>query len=230
MFAADAGLAVGHNGRDGDADRPVTDDVGEAVHDFTDDRCHILRCRLLRRGDAKSLRRELASRKVDGRSFDAAAADVDAEHGRASYRFFAHAREPSDIRPLLEGQIEQTMMWNPRSRISEAESRRTAAHEIQSAATQLAEAPRVEAGVEGVRVGEVEAVETSVYIDPADDLAPVPFHGDRLQPGRICGRVGVRLELEEDQRAGDVHQRVGVHRVRAEVRDSGDNRSLRDLG
>src|SRR4249920_1208446 len=51
------------------------------------------------RGDAKSLRGELASCEIDGRSLYATAANVDAEHGRASYRFFAHAREPSDIRP-----------------------------------------------------------------------------------------------------------------------------------
>ena len=43
-----AGLAVGHNGRDGDAERPVPNDVGELVHDFSDDRCDVLRCRLLR--------------------------------------------------------------------------------------------------------------------------------------------------------------------------------------
>src|SRR4249920_1486153 len=52
------------------------------------------------RGDANPLRGELASCEIDGRSFYAAAANVDAEHGRAAYRFFAHAGEPSDIRPL----------------------------------------------------------------------------------------------------------------------------------
>src|SRR5688572_19321891 len=94
-----------HNSRNGDAERPVTDDVGEAVHDFSDNLCDILWCRPLRCGDAKSLRSELASRKIDGCSFDAAASGVDAEHGRASYRFFAHAGEPSDIQPLRGGLI-----------------------------------------------------------------------------------------------------------------------------
>src|SRR5829696_532008 len=107
-----------HNSRNGDAERPVTDDVGEAVHDFSDNLCDILWCRPLRCGDAKSLRSELASRKIDGCSFDAAASDVDAEHGRASYRFFAHAGEPDDIQPLGGGSIPAaTRSGTPRERL-----------------------------------------------------------------------------------------------------------------
>src|SRR5688500_3578857 len=206
-----SGLAVGHHSRDGDAERTVTNDVGERVDDFRVDRRHVLGCRPLRRGDAKSLRREFASSEIVGRSFDAAAADVDAEYGRATYRFFAHAGEPSDIGPLWgEADFVSPLLKSVR-------------------ATELAETPRIERGVDLVRVGEVEAVEAAIHIYPADNVTPVSFHGDRLQPGRICGRVSIRLELEEDQRPSDIHQGVSVHGVRAEVRDSGDNRPLRAL-
>src|SRR5436190_13969589 len=94
---------MGYYGGNRDADRPVTDLAGEVLHDVSDDRRHIPRRRLLGSGDPESLGGELAGFQVDGSSFDAAAADVDAEYGCASYRFFAHAGEPSDIRPLRGG-------------------------------------------------------------------------------------------------------------------------------
>ena len=94
------GLAVGHHSGDGDADRAVADGAGEVLHDLTNDRCHVLRRRLFWGHDAKALIDEFAGCKVDGRSLDPTAADVDAEHGCACYRLLAHAGEPSDIRPL----------------------------------------------------------------------------------------------------------------------------------
>jgi len=93
-------LTVGHHSGDGDTDRAVADGAGEVFHDLTNDCCHVLRRRLFWGHDAKSLVDEFAGREVDGRSLDATAANVDAEHGCACYWLLAHAGEPSDTRPL----------------------------------------------------------------------------------------------------------------------------------
>ena len=76
-------------------------------------------------------------------------------------------------------------------------------------------------------VGEVEPVEAAVDVDPVRRVRTVALDGHRLEPGRILGRLGVRLELEEGDRAGEVHHRIGVDGVRAEVADAGDHRSAR---
>src|SRR4029450_9810373 len=79
---------------------------------------------------------------------------------------------------------------------------------ILRSAAQLANAPGINGRLEGERVGEIEAVVAAVNVDPPHDVAAVPLHSGCLQPGGVRRCVGVRLELEEDQRACDIHKRV----------------------
>src|SRR4029453_9313909 len=96
----------------------------------------------------------------------------------------------------------------------------------QGSATHLTQTPGVKIGIKVVRVGEVEAVVAAVNINQTDDVASVPLHCDSLQPGSIRRCVGVRLKLQEDHRAGKIHERVSVQGVRTEITNSGDDGTL----
>ena len=84
------GHAVGDDRRDGHADRPVADRVGEVGHDLPDDLRDVRRRRLGRCRNAHPLARQLTRGQVDRGTLDAAAADVDAEYGSATYGFVAY--------------------------------------------------------------------------------------------------------------------------------------------
>src|SRR5512133_2290073 len=96
----------------------------------------------------------------------------------------------------------------------------------QGSATQLTQAPGVQIGIKLVCVGEVKAVVAAVNINPTDYVASVPLDCDCLQPGSIRRCVGVRLKLQEDHRACQIHERVSVQRVRTEITNSGDDGTL----
>src|SRR5215203_5188457 len=96
-----------------------------------------------------------------------------------------------------------------------------------ASAPQLTQAPRVEHWIEAEGVGEVEPVEPAVHLNPVANVVAALLRGQRLQPHRIRSRVRVRLQFEEHHSAGDVHGRITVDRVRAEVSDARDDPPVR---
>src|SRR5215207_5822232 len=205
-----AGLAVGDDRRNGDPDRAIADRVLEVVDDLTDHGRNILWCGLGRGRNPEPIGHHLPGMQVYRSALDAAAADIDTKRWRLFCGFVGHAGEPIDI-TLFRGVPSDHPGWPFAAGLGLA------------SAPQLTQTPCVQHRIEAEGVGEVEPVEPAVHLNPVANVAAALLHCQRLQPRRIDSRVRVRLQFEKDHRASDIHHRVAVDRMRAEVPNSGDH-------